>query len=216
MDAICFVSKFPLMGWQWTIQDPLPIHVYHKELWESKFIPHFYKIFHGIMLPLHKTLYNKYAPRFSSEAEVDILPVARWFGEEWFTYVRVFGSSASPHVLPLYVSDKILAREIAYQTCGQGGLTKDLKDKKKAVWPQFPVACGTFSLFDIGHAFKEVSNITCLQLFKFVKRLFDPNEVAKNFTTAIKVRIFSGEEDPFDDIFLGKSTLKEILHSAQM
>ena len=34
MDSICFVSKFPLMSWQWTIHDPLPIHVYHKELWE--------------------------------------------------------------------------------------------------------------------------------------------------------------------------------------
>ena len=76
------------------------------------------------------------------------------------------------------------------------------------------MSCGAFSLFDVGHAFKEVSNITCLQFFKFAKRLFDPNEVAKNFTSAIKVRIFSGEEDPFDDIFLEKSTLKEILHSA--
>lgn len=35
MDAICYVSKFPVMGWKWTTQDPLPIHVYHKELWDS-------------------------------------------------------------------------------------------------------------------------------------------------------------------------------------
>ena len=125
-----------------------------------KVIPHFYKIFHGITLPLYKMLYNKDAPRFSSEAEVDIPPIARWFGEDFFTYVRVFGSSASPHVLPLYVPDKLIAREIAYQICGEGGLTEELKDKKKAIWPQFPVACGTFSLFDVGHAFKEVSNIT--------------------------------------------------------
>ena len=85
------------------------------------------------MLPLYKLLYNKDAPRFSPEAEVDILPVARWFGEELFTYVRVFGSFASPHILPLYVPDKLIAREISYQTCGEGGLTKELKDKKKAI-----------------------------------------------------------------------------------
>ena len=106
------------------IQDPLSIHVYHKELWESKFIPHFYKIFHGIMLPLYRVLYNKDATRLSPEAKVDILPIARWFGEELFTYVRVFGSFASPHVLPLYVLDKLIAREITYQTFGDGGLTK--------------------------------------------------------------------------------------------
>ena len=63
-----------------------------------------------------------------------------------FTYVRVFGSSAPPHVLPLYIPDKLLAREIAYQTCGEGGLTKELKDKKKAIWPQFPIACGAFTI----------------------------------------------------------------------
>lgn len=32
MDSICYVSKFLLMVWKWTTQDPLPIHVDHKEL----------------------------------------------------------------------------------------------------------------------------------------------------------------------------------------
>ncbi len=81
MDAICYVSKFPVMGWKWTTQDPLPIHVYHKELLDSKFPPFFYKICHGVMLPLYKMLYDKDAPRCSPEADVDILTVARWFRE---------------------------------------------------------------------------------------------------------------------------------------
>jgi len=29
-----------------------------------------------------------------------------------------------PHVLPLYVPDRLLAHEIAYQTCGVGGMRK--------------------------------------------------------------------------------------------
>jgi len=76
-----------------------------KVLWESNFIPHFYKICHGVMLPIHKMFYNRDTPRFSPEAEVDILPVGRWFGEELFTYIKVFGNVASPHVLPFYVLD---------------------------------------------------------------------------------------------------------------
>ena len=107
-------------------------------------------------------LYDKDAPRFSPEEEVNMLPIARLFEEELFTYVRVFRSLASPHVLPLYVPDKLLAREIAYQTCGEGGTSKELKDKKKSIWPQFPVAYRAFSLFDVGHAFKEVNNMLCL------------------------------------------------------
>ena len=123
------------------------------------------------------------------------------FGEEWFTYIRVFGSTVPPHVLPLYVPNKLLAREIAYQTCSKGGLTKDLKDKKKAIWPQFPITFGAFSLFDVGHAFGEVENVTCLQLFKFPARPFDPNDVPQEFTTNIKIRVFSGKKDLFDDLF---------------
>ena len=56
MDTICFVSDFPIMGWKWTMQNPLPIQFYHKVLWESKFIPHFYKIFHGVILPIQRML----------------------------------------------------------------------------------------------------------------------------------------------------------------
>lgn len=61
---------------------------------------------------------------FSKEAKVDIFPVARWFGKETFTYIRVFGSTTSTHVLRYYVPDKLLAREIAYQTAGEDGLRR--------------------------------------------------------------------------------------------
>jgi len=40
--------------------------------------------------------------------------VARWYGEETFTYMRVFGNITSPHVLPYYVLDKLMARDISY------------------------------------------------------------------------------------------------------
>jgi len=62
MDAICFSSKFPIMGWKWTVWNPLPIHVYHKVMWESNYQPHFFKICHGVMLPIYKWLYNRDAP----------------------------------------------------------------------------------------------------------------------------------------------------------
>ena len=94
-------------------------------------------------------IFNKKAPRVSEEANADILPVARWFVEENLTYIRVFGSYASPLVLPYYVLDKFLAKEIAYHLVN--GIMKQLKDAKKAIWPNFPVQCGTFALSNIGH-----------------------------------------------------------------
>ncbi len=127
----------------------------------------------------------------------------------------MFGSTVPPHVLPLYIRDKLLAREIAYQTCSEDGLTKDLKEKKKAIWPQFPVACGAFSLFDVGHTFTEVENVTFLQLFKFPSRPFDPSNVAQDFTTNVKIKVFVRKKDLFDDLFQSRSSLQEILWEAR-
>ena len=80
------------------------------------------------MLPIHKAVFYRIAHSFSKEAEVDIFPVARWFGEDTFTYIRVFWSISSLHVLPSYAPYKLLAREIAYQIAGEGGLTRGLKE----------------------------------------------------------------------------------------
>jgi len=46
-------------------------------------------------------------------------------------------------------------------------MSRELKDKKKAIWPQFPVVYGAFALFDLGHAFKEVDNMLSLKLPNF-------------------------------------------------
>lgn len=80
------------------------------------------------MLPIHKQVYKRNSPRFSREATVDIPAIARWFVEETFTYIIVFGSISSPHVVPYYISDKVMDREITYQIIGVGGLSKGLKE----------------------------------------------------------------------------------------
>ena len=90
---------------------------------------------------------------FTKESLADIQMIDRCFFEESFSYIRVFGSSAPPHILPLYVFDKLMEREVAYQTIGNG-LTKSLKDSKKSLWPSFPIQCGTFTLINFNHALK--------------------------------------------------------------
>lgn len=105
------------------------------------------------MFSIYQTIFYKKFPRISKEEKLYILPVARWFGEELFTYIRVFGSITSPHVLPYYVPNKLLGREIVYETAGDD-ITKTLKEQKKSIWPTFPLQCVAFALHDLGHATK--------------------------------------------------------------
>ena len=82
------------------------------------------------MLPIYYAIFDKPAPKISTEAEVDLTIVGNWFGEDKFTYIRIFGSLAKPHVLPLYVPDKLLARELTYQITTKG-TSKTLRNSKK-------------------------------------------------------------------------------------
>jgi len=56
----------------------------------------------------------------------------------------------------------------------------------------------------------------CLQLPKFPGRQYDPFGVVSNFTTMVKIKVFTNEEDPFDDVFLQKNNFREVLHMAQI
>ena len=147
MDTICFNSKFPLLGWRWTPQDPKPIHIYHQQLWKAHYKNHLYKICNGFILHVYYSIFNKPSPRISQEAETDLTAVGSWFGEEKFTYVSLFGSLTKPHVLPLYVANKLLARELVYQITVEG-TSRTLKDSKQHIWPIFPLRCSVFTLHD--------------------------------------------------------------------
>jgi len=72
MDTICFNSDSPILGWKWIVQNPIPIHIYHKYLWKSDYKNHLYKIFHGFILPIHQAIFNKPSPRLFDEASIDL------------------------------------------------------------------------------------------------------------------------------------------------
>jgi len=67
-----------------------------------------------------------------------LLRIGDWFVEEIFTYIIVWGSNGKPHVLPLYVPDKLLCREVSHQTI-RIGITLELKKASKKLWLEFPL-----------------------------------------------------------------------------
>lgn len=87
MDVVCSTTNFLTMGLKWSTQDPTPIHIYQRILWESNFHTHLSKICQGVILPIHQDFFEKRAPRLSDEAKIDFILICRWFGEEIFTYV---------------------------------------------------------------------------------------------------------------------------------
>lgn len=182
-------------------------------MWKAHYKDHIYIIFHGFVLPVHQAIFNKHAPRLSDEASIDLTSIGNWFGEEKFTYVRVFGNTTDPHVLPLHTVDKLLAREIAYQIT-EKGMSRNLKESKKQMWPAFPLHCGTYSQHDFKHAEKEEKKIKILKLAVIPKSQYDPNKVAYNFTTQVKLAKFDHEKYDYDDLFASAKSFSQEKHLA--
>jgi hypothetical protein len=100
MDAIYFMSPFPLMNWIWTPSSVESIHFYHSKLWEEKAKDFFYEVCHNVVIPVHIALYGHPPPRISDQIMGNLGKLADWFIEEKFSYIIFFGCSVPPHVLP--------------------------------------------------------------------------------------------------------------------
>lgn len=185
---------------------PMPIHIYHYKLWKAHYKDHLYQVCNGFMFPIYYAIFDKSAPKISSQVEIDLTALANWFGEDKFTYIRVFGSLSRPHVLPLYIPDKLLAREITYQITSTGE-TKTLRNSKKQVWPPFPLRCGVYTLHDYKHTEKEKKKINMLNLATLPNRRFDPRKIIYNVLKQAKLTKFEHKEDKFDDLFSSAESL---------
>jgi hypothetical protein len=100
IDAICFMTPFPLMNWRWTLVSSEPIHFYHSKLWEEKSKDLFYEICHNVVVLVHIALYGHPPPQISNKIMGNLGKLADWFIEEKFSYIRVFGCLVPPHALP--------------------------------------------------------------------------------------------------------------------
>jgi hypothetical protein len=115
MDAIFFMTPFPLMNWSWKVSCPEPVHKYHSALWEANAKNVFYDVYHYVIIPLHKILFGCEPPCISNTILENLKSVADWFIEENFSYVKVYGCSIPPHALPKILLDRLICREVAYQ-----------------------------------------------------------------------------------------------------
>jgi hypothetical protein len=60
---------------------------------------------------------------------------------EYGTYIRVYGATKSPHLLPKFILDRLVLQEIAYQTLVYG-VGAALNRDKKMIWPPLPLWVG--------------------------------------------------------------------------
>jgi hypothetical protein len=81
MDAICFMTPFPLMNWSWAPSNIEPIHVYHSNLWEDNAKEFIYKIFNWVMVQLHVAIFGQPLPKISNSIATNLSSMEYWYIE---------------------------------------------------------------------------------------------------------------------------------------
>jgi hypothetical protein len=153
LDIICARNVFSGMNLNWHSSE-LPVHVYFNILWENRYKKSYALICDQFIARIYFLLFRKECPRLSEEAKKVISKVGHWYLDERETYIRVFGATGAPHLLPIYVPDRLVLGEICYQTILQGYNATLVKDKKRAFIP-YGFHIGFYMVKDTAHAKQE-------------------------------------------------------------
>lgn len=84
------------------------------------------------MYPLHKFLFMHTTPQFLEEGHRALQGIGDWYVKKRHSYTRISGLNDTPHLLPMFVPNRLLLKEITYEM-GVRGITTSLIGSSKRV-----------------------------------------------------------------------------------
>jgi hypothetical protein len=115
LDVICTRNVFTGMNLSWHVAE-LPVHVYFSILWENMQKKSYSLICDEFITWVYFIIFKKEFPRMYVATKKMITKVGHWYLYEHTTYIRVFGATRAPHLLPAHVPNLLIVGEICYQT----------------------------------------------------------------------------------------------------
>jgi hypothetical protein len=193
-----------------------PIHVYCSKLWECNFKMYFYNICDNFMAPLLYIMsIDRPTLRLSKEVIETIKDIGDWYMEKHYAYIRIFGCTSAPHLLPKYVPDRLVIREISYKTVDKG-ITSFLSTHEKNTWSRLSIKVGIFSLLNAPHARKEAMTLKELSLCTGNSRRHDPMGMVEEHIKAIGLApSYKHDPNTIYVIFQGTMSYEEVLDNIQ-
>jgi hypothetical protein len=152
IDSVSAITHFSLLSWNWSLSQDL-VHIHCSKLWDVNWKDYFYEICNHFIITLHMASKNQPTPRFNQEAMDTIKEVEYWFIDEAFYYIIIYACEGETHIFPIYVLDRMVLREIVYQTKVLG-LIASLSKIKNKQWPSFPIPIGIYFLLNSKHSLK--------------------------------------------------------------
>ena len=101
----------------------------------------------------------------------ELLNIVDWYGSLSGTFIMIFGGEKPLHVLPRYVTDKLIMQEISYHL--SIGLLIVLHRKNKAPWSALPFWIRLYEIKSLKDVYAKTKDIV---KFEFNTKSFNPYE----------------------------------------
>jgi hypothetical protein len=153
LNVMCARNIFTCMNLRWHIAE-LVVQVYFNVLWENMYKKSYTLIYDEFITHIYFIIFKKECPRLSTTTKTMRAKVVHLYLVERSTYIRVFGATEAPHILPSHVPDHLVMGEIYYQTILQSYNATLVKDKKRA-FIAYGFHVGFYMVKDIAQAKQE-------------------------------------------------------------
>jgi hypothetical protein len=153
LDVIYARNIFVGMNIIWNV-DQLLVHVYSKILWENRYKRLYSLIYDEFIARVYFIIFRKECLRLTTTTKKMVSKVGHWYFEKNNTYIRVFRDNGTPQLLPIHVSDRLIAGEICYQTILQGYNATLVKQEKISFIP-YGFHIGFYMVQDTAHVKQE-------------------------------------------------------------
>jgi hypothetical protein len=107
LDVIYARNIFAGMNLSWHVTE-LPVHVYFNILWENRYKKSDALNFDEFIAWVYFIIFKKECPRLSIAAKKMISKLVHLYLEETMTYIKFFGATNAPHLLPAHVPDQLV------------------------------------------------------------------------------------------------------------
>ena len=112
--CILCMQPFLVLKFQWD-KDWSPIYVAHQLLWAHKYYSHYKNICEAFIMPLYKLIFLVECNCMSEEALKVVQDNGKYYLTEEGLYLRMFGGSRAPYLLPKYDTNYVIHKEVVGQ-----------------------------------------------------------------------------------------------------
>lgn len=112
LDAVCAKCDFEGVGLKWTPKEESPVHIYYNILSNTGQRGMYEKIAKYFISPIYNVFFGEEPPCVFERDKASLHDITDLFSNFHITYIRVFGAYKYLHVLPTFVTDKIVLQEV--------------------------------------------------------------------------------------------------------